>query len=58
MTVGVIVNVTAAFQHVRTVRELHSGTWIAGRPSANAVVLALLLAAVGVGMGAYLLYLH
>jgi len=43
---------------VRTVRELHEGIWIPGRVSTNAIALALLLAAVGVGMGAYLLYLH
>ena len=58
VAVGVIVNVTAAIRHIRTVHELRSGRWIAGRPSASAVVLALLLAAVGLGMGAYLLYLH
>jgi putative membrane protein len=58
VAVGVIVNVTAALQHIRTIRELRDGTWMAGRVSINAIVLALLLAAVGVGMGAYLLYLH
>ena len=58
VAIGVIVNVTATIQHIRTVGELRSGSWIAGRPSWNAIVLALLLAAVGVGMGAYLLYLH
>ena len=58
VAVGVVVNVTAVFQHVRTVRELHEGVWIPGRVSTNAIGLALLLAAVGVGMGAYLLYLH
>ena len=58
VALGVIVNVTATIQHIRTVRDLRSGSWIAGRPSTNAVVLALLLAAVGAAMGAYLLYLH
>jgi putative membrane protein len=58
VALGVIVNVTATVQHIRTVCELRSGSWIAGRPSWNAIVLALLLAALGVGMGAYLLYLH
>jgi putative membrane protein len=50
--------VAAVLQHVRTVRELREGTWVAGRISTNAVVLALLLAVVGLGMGAYLLYLR
>jgi putative membrane protein len=58
VALGVIVNVAAVLQHVRTVRELRQGTWVAGRVSTNAVVLALLLAAVGLGMGAYLIYLR
>jgi putative membrane protein len=58
VAVGVVVNVTAVLQHVRTVRELREGNWIPGRVSTNAVVLALLLAAVGIAMGAYLLYLR
>jgi putative membrane protein len=58
VAVGVVVNVTAVFQHIRTVRELHEGSWVPGRVSTNAVVLALLLAAVGIAMGAYLLYLR
>lgn len=58
VAVGVVVNVTAVVQHVRTVRELREGRWVAGRISINAVVLALLLTAVGIAMGAYLLYLR
>jgi putative membrane protein len=58
VAVGVVVNVTAVVQHVRTVRELREGSWIPGRVSTNAVVLALLLAVVGMAMGAYLLYLR
>ena len=58
VAVGVVVNVTAVVQHIRTVRELREGNWIPGRVSTNAVVLALLLAAVGLAMGAYLLYLR
>ena len=58
VAVGVVVNVTAVAQHIRTVRELREGSWIPGRVSINAVVLALLLAVVGLAMGAYLLYLR
>jgi putative membrane protein len=58
VAVGVVVNVTAVAQHIRTVRELREGNWIPGRVSTNAIVLALLLAVVGLGMGAYLLYLR
>ena len=55
---GVGVNVIAVMQHVRITRELRDGTWVAGRVSVIAVVLGLVLAAVGVGMAAYLLYLR
>jgi putative membrane protein len=58
VALGVIVNVSAVTQHVRTVRELRSGSWIPGRVSTSAILLALLLALVGVGMGVYLLYLR
>jgi putative membrane protein len=57
VALGVVVNVTAVMHHLRTVRELRSGTWVAG-VARNAVVLALLLAVVGMAMGAYLLYLR
>ena len=52
---GVVVNVSAVVEHWRLVRELSTGTWVAGRVSRNAVVLALVLAAVGVGMAVYLI---
>jgi putative membrane protein len=55
---GVIVNVTAVAHHVRTVRELRDGSWLPGRVSGRAVALALLLAALGVGMGIWLLLLR
>jgi putative membrane protein len=58
VALGVLVNVTAVMQHIRTTRELRDGVWIAGRVSTSAVVLALILAVVGVGMGVYLLYLR
>lgn len=58
VALGVIVNITAAMEHIRTTRQLRDGVWIAGRVSASAVMLALILAAVGVGMSAYLLYLR
>jgi inner membrane protein YidH len=57
VALGVVVNVSAVAHHIRTVRELRTGTWVPG-VSTNAVILGLLLAALGVGMGAYLLYLR
>jgi len=58
VALGVAVNVSAVAHHFRTVRELRTGTWLSGRVSTNAVTLGLVLAAVGVGMGVYLLYLR
>ncbi len=58
VALGVGVNVVAVMQHVRITRELRDGTWVAGRVSMSAVVLGLVLAAVGAGMAAYLLYLR
>lgn len=52
---GVIVNVSATIRHFRITRELSSGTWVPGRVSKEAVILALLLAVVGVAMAAYLM---
>lgn len=56
--VGVIVNVSAALTHLREVKKLASGTWIAGRPSKTAVAVALLLAAAGVGLAVYLIWVR
>ena len=55
---GVSVNISAVVHHVRTVRQLQAGTWTPGQVSLPAVILALLLALVGMGMAAYLLFLH
>jgi putative membrane protein len=55
---GVIVLTSSAAQHLTLIRELNSGTWRPGRISRNAVLLATLLALVGVAMSAYLLILR
>jgi putative membrane protein len=57
VALGVIVLIASTMHHLKTVRELRAGTWGPGI-SRNAVVLALLLAVVGVGMAGYLLYLR
>jgi putative membrane protein len=57
VALGVIVNLSAVAHHVRTVRELRSGTWKSGIAT-NAVALAMLLAVVGIGMGIYLVLLR
>jgi putative membrane protein len=51
---GVMVNLAAVFEHYRLIGALKAGNWRPGRISTTAVVLALLLAAVGVGTAVYL----
>ncbi len=55
---GVVVNLSASIHYLRLIRELREGTWIPGRVSKNALLLALLLAAVGLGMAVYLVLVH
>ena len=52
---GVMVDAGAVRQHVQTVQELRTGTWVAGRVSRNGVALAVVLGVVGIGMAVYLL---
>jgi putative membrane protein len=54
VALGVVVNVSAIVRHVQVVRQLSSGTWEPGKVSTSGVVLAILLAGIGVGMAAYL----
>jgi putative membrane protein len=57
VSLGVIVLAASVAQHLTLIRELSSGTWQPGRVSRNAVILAALLALVGVAMAVYLLIL-
>jgi putative membrane protein len=54
VALGVIVNVSAAMRHIQLVRQLSAGTWQPGKVSSSGVVLALVLAGIGVGMAVYL----
>jgi putative membrane protein len=56
--VGVIVNISAAMTHIRQVRQLRSGEWVAGRISGTAVTLALVLSAAGIGLAIYLIWVR
>lgn len=58
VVLGVIVLFAATAQHVQLIHDLKAGTWKPGRVSRNAVLLASLLALVGVGMAVYLLILR
>jgi putative membrane protein len=55
VALGVIVNITAVVRHIHIVGELRTGTWRAGRISIEAVILAFLLAGLGIGMACYLI---
>lgn len=58
VALGVIVNIAAVIHHIRTVKELRTGAWQPGRIAKDAVILALLLAAIGIGVAVYLLFLR
>ena len=58
VVLGVVVNVSATWRHVQITRELSSGTWVPGRVSRDAVILAVLLAVVGVAMAVYLVVIR
>lgn len=57
VVLGVIVLVSAVVHHIRTTKELRTGSWQPGRISRQAVSLASILAAAGVAMAVYLLIL-
>lgn len=58
ITLGIIVNIAASLNYVRVVRQLGSGTWVPGKVSRTAIVLATVLALLGAGMALHLLLLH
>jgi putative membrane protein len=55
---GILVILNSIFSHIRLVHELSSGTWAPGRVSKNAVLLALVLALMGIAMACYLVVAH
>ena len=55
VTLGVIVNLSAVLRHLQLIHELSSGTWQPGRVSRDAVILGLILAAIGIGTAIYLI---
>jgi putative membrane protein len=52
---GVIVTLSSVLRHIQLIHQLSSGTWQPGRVSRDAVILGLILAAIGVGMAVYLM---
>ena len=54
IVLGVIVNVVSAWSHIRLVQELRRGGTAYDRPSSLAIVVAVILAALGLAMAIYL----
>ena len=55
VALGVIVTLSSVFRHIQLIHELSSGTWQPGRVSRDAIILGLILAAIGIGMAIYLI---
>jgi putative membrane protein len=55
VTLGVIVTLSSVLRHIQLIHQLSSGTWQPGKVSRDAVILGLILAAVGIGMAIYLM---
>jgi putative membrane protein len=58
VTLGVIVTLSSVLRHIQLIHELSSGTWQPGRISRDAVILAVILAAVGIAMAIYLILIR
>jgi putative membrane protein len=52
---GVIVTLSSVLRHLQLIDQLSSGTWQPGKVSRDAVLLGLILAAIGIGMAIYLM---
>ena len=55
VALGVIVTLSSVLRHVQLIHQLIVGTWQPGRVSRDAVILGLILAAIGIGMAIYLI---
>jgi hypothetical protein len=55
VALGVIVTLSSILRHIQLIHELSSGAWQPGRVSRDAVILGLILAAIGIGMAIYLI---
>ncbi|HWW96886.1 MAG TPA: DUF202 domain-containing protein, partial [Edaphobacter sp.] len=54
VALGVIVTLSSVLRHIQLIHELSSGTWQPGRISRDAVILGLILSAIGIAMAIYL----
>jgi uncharacterized protein (DUF302 family)/uncharacterized membrane protein YidH (DUF202 family) len=58
IVLGVIVNAVCAWRHVRLVEELNRGGSAFGRPSSLGISIAVALAALGLAMASYLVFVQ
>jgi putative membrane protein len=58
ITLGVVVDVASSWRHWRLVQELNRGETDTKRPSTLAIAVALIMAAVGVAMAIYLVFVR
>jgi putative membrane protein len=58
VVMGVVVNVSAAVDHLRLVARLRAGTWSLNHHPKSGVILAFALGAVGLAVACYLLVMH
>ena len=52
---GVIVTLSSVLRHIQLIHQLSTGTWQPGKVSRDAVILGLVLAALGIGLAIYLM---
>ena len=52
---GVIVTLSSVLRHIQLIHQLSTGTWQPGKVSRDAVILGLILAALGIGLALYLM---
>lgn len=58
VVVGVVITLKSVLDHVRLVHRLKANEWQPGKVSSSAVLLAALLALIGVAMAVYLMLLR
>jgi putative membrane protein len=58
VVLGVVVTLSATVRHFQLVRELAEGNWVPGRVSRDGVVLAVILALMGLMMAGYLVFVR
>ena len=58
VTLGVLVNLLAVLRHIQLIHELSSGTWQPGQVSRDAIILGLILAAIGIAIAIYLILIR